>query len=259
MRLLTSALLLVLSIPPALFAQEAAKDDKPALAGPLAELAKDYQARGVAFVAIQSNDAAKYPDDSPAKMAEEIEKRGYSFSYVSDPTQEIAKAYRAACTPDFYVFDGERKLAYRGQLDASRPDNGKPVTGADLRAPDEAEQRPLARQRVPEAADLPLVGVRLEDGVLHGALRVLAGAAVEPEPHAAQHLLDPARVEGVVEHAVPDDQLARRRARVAEEDQRVAGHLGRGRAVRRPPRARRDSRRSRWEPARRRSRSAAMR
>lgn len=104
------------------------------VAGELARLAVDYQARGAAFVGIQSNDADKYPDDGPAKMADEIKLRGYTFPYLSDTTQAVAKAYRAACTPDFYVFDAERKLAYRGQLDASRPDNGKPVTGADLRA-----------------------------------------------------------------------------------------------------------------------------
>jgi peroxiredoxin len=99
-----------------------------------AALAKDYQAKGVAVVAINSNDVENYPDDSPAKMAEEIEARGYTFPYLLDETQQVAKAYRAACTPDFYVFDSGRQLVYRGQLDGSRPGNEVPVTGADLRA-----------------------------------------------------------------------------------------------------------------------------
>jgi peroxiredoxin len=121
------------------------------VAGELARLAKDYQSRGAAFVGIQSNDADKYPDDAPAKMAEEITLRGYTFPYLSDSTQAIAKAYRAACTPDFYVFDAERKLAYRGQLDASRPDNGKPVTGADLRAALDAvlDGKPASADQLP--------------------------------------------------------------------------------------------------------------
>ncbi len=99
----------------------------------LATLAKDYQPRGVAVVAINPNDVENYPDDSPEKMKEEVATRGYTFPYLFDESQEVAKAYSAACTPDFYVFDGARKLAYRGQLDASRPDSGIPVTGEDLR------------------------------------------------------------------------------------------------------------------------------
>lgn len=100
----------------------------------LAQLGRDYQAKGVAIVGISSNDIQNHPDDSPAKMAEEIKQRGYTFPYLYDESQAVAKAYRAACTPDFYVFDKDQKLAYRGQLDASRPGNGVPVTGADLRA-----------------------------------------------------------------------------------------------------------------------------
>ncbi len=100
----------------------------------LAALAKEYQAQGVAVVAINSNDVDNYPDDAPAKMAEEIEARGYTFPYLLDETQEVAQAYRAACTPDFYVFDADRQLVYRGQLDAARPGNDVPVTGEDLRA-----------------------------------------------------------------------------------------------------------------------------
>lgn len=100
----------------------------------LAALAKEYQARGVGVVGISSNDIGSHPDDAPAKMAEEIKLRGYTFPYLFDETQQVAKAYRAACTPDFYVFDAQHKLAYRGQLDGSRPNSGVPVTGHDLRA-----------------------------------------------------------------------------------------------------------------------------
>lgn len=99
-----------------------------------AELAKEYQARGVAVVGISSNDVESYPDDSPEKMAEEIQRVGYTFPYLYDESQEVAKAYHAACTPDFFLFDRERSLVYRGQFDDSRPRSGRPVTGADLRA-----------------------------------------------------------------------------------------------------------------------------
>jgi len=99
-----------------------------------AELAKEYQARGVAVVGINSNDAESYPDDRPEKMADEIKRVGYTFPYLYDESQEVAKAYRAACTPDFYLFDRDRLLVYRGQFDDSRPGNERPVTGADLRA-----------------------------------------------------------------------------------------------------------------------------
>ncbi|HTU26558.1 MAG TPA: thioredoxin family protein [Pirellulales bacterium] len=100
----------------------------------LADLAREYQAKGVAVVGINSNDTATHPADSPEQMVLEAENRGYTFPYLFDETQEVAKAYRAACTPDFYVFDRDQKLVYRGQMDASRPGNGQPVTGADLRA-----------------------------------------------------------------------------------------------------------------------------
>jgi peroxiredoxin len=104
------------------------------VAGELAALARQYQQRGVAVVGINANDFAGYPDDAPDKMAEEVQARGYTFPYLVDESQEVAKAYRAACTPDFYVFDKDRKLIYRGQLDDSRPGNDVPVTGRDLRA-----------------------------------------------------------------------------------------------------------------------------
>jgi peroxiredoxin len=117
----------------------------------LAKLANDYREKGVAIVGINSNDVATHPDDSPEKMAQEVKSRGYAFPYLFDETQKVAHAYRAACTPDFYVFDKDQKLAYRGQLDESRPDSGIPLSGNDLRAaldavllgmPAAAEQKP---------------------------------------------------------------------------------------------------------------------
>ncbi len=104
------------------------------LADALAEFGREYQAKGVAIVAINANDASKYPDDSPERMVHEAEDRGYTFPYLYDETQEVAKAYRAACTPDFYVFDKDQRLVYRGQFDDSRPGSDIPVTGKDLRA-----------------------------------------------------------------------------------------------------------------------------
>lgn len=96
-------------------------------------LAKDYQSKGVAFVAISSNDVENYPDDSPEKMKETAAEEGYTFPYLYDESQEVAKAYDAACTPDFYIFDGDLKCTYRGQLDGARPGNDVPVTGEDIR------------------------------------------------------------------------------------------------------------------------------
>ncbi len=99
----------------------------------LAQLATDYLPRGVAMVGINSNDVVNYPDDSPARMAEEVKAAGYRFPYLYDETQAVAKAYHAACTPDIYLFDQDQRLVYRGQFDDSRPGNGLPVTGKDLR------------------------------------------------------------------------------------------------------------------------------
>lgn len=104
------------------------------VADELANLGRDYQAKGAAVVAISSNDVVAHPDDSLDKMREESHRRGYTFPYLFDETQSVAKAYAAACTPDFYLFDKSQKLAYRGQLDDSRPQSGTPVTGRDLRA-----------------------------------------------------------------------------------------------------------------------------
>lgn len=103
------------------------------IAHALAAFGKEYGEKGLAMVGINANDVANHPDDSPAKMAEEVALRGYTFHYVFDESQEVAKAYMAACTPDFFLFDGDRKLVYRGQFDASRPGNDEPITGRDLR------------------------------------------------------------------------------------------------------------------------------
>ena len=102
--------------------------------GELANIARDYMPRGVGMVGISSNDIANYPADSPEKMAEEAKSAGYMFHYLYDESQDVAKAYRAACTPDFFLFDADQRLVYRGQLDDSRPKNGLPITGKDLRA-----------------------------------------------------------------------------------------------------------------------------
>jgi hypothetical protein len=115
----------------------------------LARFGRDYQARGLAMVALSANDVANYPDDSPAKIAEAAET--YPFPYLYDESQTVAKAYRAACTPDFFLFDADRKLVYRGQFDASRPGNNVPVTGADLRAAADAVLvgRPVSPEQKP--------------------------------------------------------------------------------------------------------------
>ena len=99
----------------------------------IVKLAKDYISRGVNFVAISSNDAESYPDDAPDKMKQAAISLKYSFPYLYDETQEVAKSYDAACTPDFYIFDKDLKLVYRGQLDDSRPGNGIVVSGKDIR------------------------------------------------------------------------------------------------------------------------------
>ncbi len=114
----------------------------------IAALAEEYQDQGVGFVAISANDVSTHPDDSPEKMKEEKEKQGYTFPYLYDETQDVAKAYHAACTPDFFVFDQFMKLVYRGQLDDSRPGNDKPLNGKDLRA---ALDNLLMGKPIPEA------------------------------------------------------------------------------------------------------------
>ena len=104
------------------------------IAPELARLTAEYQQRGIAVVGINANDTATHPADSPEQMVHEAESRGYTFPYLFDETQEVAKAYHAACTPDFFVFDQYQRLVYRGQMDESRPESGVPVTGQDLRA-----------------------------------------------------------------------------------------------------------------------------
>lgn len=117
----------------------------------LASLGRDYLPRGLAIVAISSNDVANYPEDSPARMREEAKEAGYGFPYLFDESQSVAHMFRAACTPDFFLFDQNRKLVYRGQLDDSRPGNGIPVTGKDLRAALDAllGGRPVATEQKP--------------------------------------------------------------------------------------------------------------
>ncbi len=100
----------------------------------LAAFGRDYAPKGVAIFAVNSNNAEAYPDDSPEMMRTEIRETGYTFPYLIDENQEVAKAYHAACTPDFFLFNGEQKLVYRGQFDDARPSNGIPPTGKDLRA-----------------------------------------------------------------------------------------------------------------------------
>ncbi len=128
------------------------------IADRFATVAADYAQRGVAVVAINANDVAGYPADSPAKMKEEVAKRAYAFPYLFDDSQEVAKAYRAACTPDFFLFDGDRTLVYRGQFDASRPSLETPVTGGDLCAAMDA----VLAGRQPSADQVPSVGCNIK-------------------------------------------------------------------------------------------------
>ena len=99
----------------------------------IAKMGRDYRETGLGIIGISSNDPVQYPDDAPPRLKEMAERLGFTFPFCFDETQDVAKAYRAACTPDFYLFDRERKLVYRGQLDDSRPGSNKPVTGRDLR------------------------------------------------------------------------------------------------------------------------------
>ena len=124
----------------------------------LARIGSDFGDRGIAIYAINSNDVKSYPTDGPQHMKEEATRWGYTFPYLFDETQEVAKAYRAACTPDFYVFDAEQKLVYRGQLDDSRPSNNAPVDGRDLRA---ALDAVLASEE-PNAEQKPSIGCSIK-------------------------------------------------------------------------------------------------
>jgi peroxiredoxin len=122
------------------------------------QFAREYQARGLAVVAISANDAAAFPADAPAKMRETARLHEYCFPYLYDETQDVARAYQAACTPDFFLYDKARKLAYRGQFDASRPSNSQAVTGADLRS---AADAVLAGRAAP-AEQRPSVGCNIK-------------------------------------------------------------------------------------------------
>ncbi len=124
----------------------------------LARLGGDYAARGVSIVAINSNDISKHPGDDPAHMKAEAETWGYTFPYLFDQSQDVAKAYRAACTPDFFVFDAGKKLVYRGQLDDSRPSNDVAVDGRDLRGALDA----VLESRPPLAAQKPSIGCNIK-------------------------------------------------------------------------------------------------
>lgn len=128
------------------------------VADELAILGRDYLPRGIGFVAISSNDVSTHPADSPEQMVREAEERGYPFAYLYDHTQEVAKAYHAACTPDFFLFDGARSLVYRGQLDPSRPGNGVPVTACDLRAALDA----LLAGKPPIEEQIPSLGCNIK-------------------------------------------------------------------------------------------------
>jgi len=124
----------------------------------LARLGRDYAERGVGIVAISSNDARAYPDDAPERLADMARQQGFTFPVCYDETQAVAQAYTAACTPDFFLFDADARLAYRGQLDDSRPGRNTPVTGADLRAAIDAV---LGGQPV-SAAQRPSIGCNIK-------------------------------------------------------------------------------------------------
>ncbi len=124
----------------------------------LTQLAKDLQARGVGVVAISANDVANYPDDSPEKMREEARRAGYTFPYLYDESQSVALAYRAACTPDFFLFDGAQRLVYRGQMDDARRASALPVTGKSLR---EAVDAVLSGKPV-DAKQIPSLGCNIK-------------------------------------------------------------------------------------------------
>ena len=124
----------------------------------LAKFARDYQGRGLAVVAINSNDAAAHPEETLQRIGEEVRAVGYGFPYLKDAAQDVAKAYGAACTPDFFLYDRDRTLAYHGQFDDARPGNGKAVTGLDLRT---AVDAVLAGQPV-EARQTPSIGCNIK-------------------------------------------------------------------------------------------------
>lgn len=124
----------------------------------LAKIGREYAPKGVVCVAISSNDVANYPQDGPELMKKEAKEAGYAFPYLYDETQGVARAYQAACTPDFYIFDADKRLVYRGQLDDSRPGNGVPVTGRDVRAALDA----VLAGRKPSETQKPSIGCNIK-------------------------------------------------------------------------------------------------
>lgn len=126
---------------------------------PLVALVKEYQARGLAAVAVCSNDAERYPEDSPSQMAVTARKLNFTFPYLYDETQRVARDYHAACTPDFYVFDAARRLTYRGRFDQSRPGRPEPANGEDLR---NAVEAALAGKAIPETTQKASVGCNIK-------------------------------------------------------------------------------------------------
>jgi peroxiredoxin len=128
------------------------------IAGALADLGREYAEKGLAIVGINANDVTNYPDDSPDKMVEEVEMRGYPFPYLFDESQVVAKAFKAACTPDFFLYDAERRLVYRGQFDSSRPGNDEPVTGRDLRRACDA----VLAGEIPSGEQVPSIGCNIK-------------------------------------------------------------------------------------------------
>ena len=127
------------------------------IADRFAAVAAAYQPRGVAIAGINANDVANYPDDSPERMKDEVRRRGYTFPYLFDESQDVAKAYRAACTPDFFLFDADRRLVYRGQFDSSRPSSGT-ASGDDLCAAMDA----VLAGRKPSADQVPSIGCNIK-------------------------------------------------------------------------------------------------
>ncbi len=125
----------------------------------IVRIAKEYQPKGIGFAAISSNDVENYPQDAPELMTEQAKKTGYTFPYLYDETQEVAKAYKAACTPDFYVFDENDSLVYRGRLDESTPKNEVPLTGKDLR---KALDLLLEGKMIPDEEQKPSIGCNIK-------------------------------------------------------------------------------------------------
>jgi peroxiredoxin len=123
-----------------------------------ARFAREYQEKGLPIVAINSNDSTAFPDDSPEGMRKEIAQAGYPFPYLIDESQDVAKAFHAACTPDFFLFDRNRKLVYRGQFDDSRPKNPVPITGSDIRAATDA----VLQGRTPSSNQRPSIGCNIK-------------------------------------------------------------------------------------------------